>query len=328
MIIVRAPHRVSLFGGGADFEDFISLSGSSSVVGFALAKYSYVNIIRNYTNTEHKFRISYSSVENINEIESIKHSIIRETLKYKNIGNYSLHISSMSEIPAGTGLGTSSSFTVALLHALDALKGNVRSQLELARDAVFIERHLVADTGGVQDQYWSAFGGAGKLELSPNSAYLQQVGDLFGKVIQNQAVLISIGETRKSSVQSVKPKAMKTADLFSKRKILKEQAINVYENILNATNKKQLLNYLREQLFLSWEQKKSMISLSSKSSSLIEELEYNQCSFKLLGAGYTGFLFILTKRQKEKRKVKNMALRHDCNVMKVSIDHFGVRRIL
>ena len=186
----------------------------------------------------------------------------------------------------------------------------------------------MADTGGVQDQYWSAFGGAGKLELSPNSAYLQQVGDLFGKVIQNQAVLISIGETRKSSVQSVKPKAMKTADLFSKRKILKEQAINVYENILNATNKKQLLNYLREQLFLSWEQKKSMISLSSKSSSLIEELEYNQCSFKLLGAGYTGFLFILTKDKKEKEKVKNMALRHDCNVMKVSIDHFGVRRIL
>ena len=124
----------------------------------------------------------------------------------------------MSEIPAGTGLGTSSSFTVALLHALDALKGKARSQMELARDAVYIERHLVSDAGGVQDQYWSAFGGAGKLEFYPNRAHLQQVGNLFEKVIQRQAVLISIGETRKSSAQSSKSRTMKTADLYSKEK--------------------------------------------------------------------------------------------------------------
>src|SRR3954470_9442463 len=171
MIITRSPLRISLGGGGTDLPSYYR-EHTGFLLAAAIDKYVYINVHRRFVEG---FLLKYSSFEEAASIDDIKHPIIREALKLVGIRERNLEITSMADIPAGTGLGSSGSFTTALLKALHALKKNLVEPAELADQACCIELEKLGEPIGKQDQYIAAYGGItsfrflsdGRVEAAP-----------------------------------------------------------------------------------------------------------------------------------------------------------------
>lgn len=155
MIIVRSPLRITLGGGGTDLPSYYE-AHTGFVISAAIDKYVYIILNRTF---ERKILLKYSQMEHVQEITEIQHPLMRESLAYVGISEPHLEITSMADIPAGTGLGSSGSFTTALLKALHTLKRNPIHPRELAEQACHIEINLLQESVGKQDQYIAAFGG-------------------------------------------------------------------------------------------------------------------------------------------------------------------------
>src|SRR6266576_2135413 len=164
MIITRSPLRTSLGGGGTDLPSYYR-EHSGFLIAAAIDKYVYINVHRRFVDG---FLLKYSHLEEAATIDDIKHPIIREALKLVDIQERNLEISSMADIPAGTGLGSSGSFTTALLKAFHALKKNLVHPAELAEQACCIELEKLREPIGKQDQYISAYGGITCFEFLPD----------------------------------------------------------------------------------------------------------------------------------------------------------------
>jgi D-glycero-alpha-D-manno-heptose-7-phosphate kinase len=155
MIITRSPLRISLGGGGTDLPSYYREHGGF-LIAAAIDKYVYITVHRRFVDG---FLLKYSHLEEVATIKEIKHPIIREALKLAGVQERNLEIASMADIPAGTGLGSSGSFTTALLKALHALRKNLVHPSELAEQACFIEIEKLREPVGKQDQYIAAYGG-------------------------------------------------------------------------------------------------------------------------------------------------------------------------
>src|SRR3981189_679689 len=155
MIITRSPLRTSLGGGGTDLPSYYREHGGF-LIAAAIDKYIYINVHRRFVDG---FLLKYSHLEEVASIDEIKHPIIREALKLAGVQERNLEITSMADIPAGTGLGSSGSFTTALLKALHTLKKNLVHPEELAEQACTIEIDILKEPVGKQDQYIAAYGG-------------------------------------------------------------------------------------------------------------------------------------------------------------------------
>jgi D-glycero-alpha-D-manno-heptose-7-phosphate kinase len=164
MIITRSPLRISLGGGGTDLPSYYR-EHSGFLIAAAIDKYVYINVHRRFVDG---FLLKYSSLEEAATIDDIKHPIIREALKLVDIRERNLEITSMADIPAGTGLGSSGSFTTALLKAFHALKKNLVHPAELAEQACCIELEKLGEPVGKQDQYISAYGGITSFRFMPD----------------------------------------------------------------------------------------------------------------------------------------------------------------
>jgi D-glycero-alpha-D-manno-heptose-7-phosphate kinase len=164
MIITRSPLRISLGGGGTDLPSYYR-EHSGFLIAAAIDKYVYINVHRRFVEG---FLLKYSSLEEAPSIDEIKHPIIREALKLVDIQERNLEITSMADIPAGTGLGSSGSFTTALLKAFHALKKNLVHPAELAEQACCIELEKLGEPIGKQDQYISAYGGITSFRFMPD----------------------------------------------------------------------------------------------------------------------------------------------------------------
>jgi len=164
MIITRSPLRISLGGGGTDLPSYYR-EYSGFLIAAAIDKYVYINVHRRFTDG---FLLKYSSLEEAATIDEIKHPIIREALKLVDIQERNLEITSMADIPAGTGLGSSGSFTTALLKSFHALKKNLVHPAELAEQACCIELEKLVEPIGKQDQYISAYGGITAFRFMPD----------------------------------------------------------------------------------------------------------------------------------------------------------------
>lgn len=166
MIITRTPFRISFFGGGTDYPDWYRYN-NGAVLSTSIDKYCYISCRILPPFFDYKYRIIYSQREEVNKISDIIHPSVRETLKFLQERKH-LHIHHDSDLPARTGLGSSSAFTVGLLHALYALKGKIVSKKQLALDAVNIEQNLIKEHVGSQDQTIAAFGGFNRIEFRNN----------------------------------------------------------------------------------------------------------------------------------------------------------------
>jgi D-glycero-alpha-D-manno-heptose-7-phosphate kinase len=164
MIITRSPLRISLGGGGTDLPSYYHEHGGF-LIAAAIDKYIYINVHQRFVQN---FLLKYSHLEEAATVEEIKHPIIREAIRLVGIQQRNLEITSMADIPAGTGLGSSGSFTTALLKALHAFKKNLVHPAELAEQACEIELEKLREPIGKQDQYIAAFGGITCFEFLPN----------------------------------------------------------------------------------------------------------------------------------------------------------------
>ncbi len=168
MIITRAPFRISFFGGGTDFPEHYRRHGGA-VLGVTLDRYAYLSLHRLSPLFNYRYRASYSKTELVNEPREFQHPLIRECLALVPT-RAGIEITHVADLPGRTGIGSSSAFTVALLHALHAFRGDRIGPEDLAREAIEVERVRVGDAGGHQDQYFAAYGGLLRLDFGPGDS--------------------------------------------------------------------------------------------------------------------------------------------------------------
>ena len=169
MIITRTPYRVSFFGGGTDYPAWIREHGGA-VLATAIDKYCYITCRRLPPFFEHKHRIVYSVIESVASNDQIKHPAVRAALQFENVTE-GLEIHHDGDLPARSGLGSSSSFTVGLIHALHALRGNMSNRNQLAKAAIHIEQNLLQENVGSQDQIIAAYGGLNCVEFRRDGTF-------------------------------------------------------------------------------------------------------------------------------------------------------------
>jgi D-glycero-alpha-D-manno-heptose-7-phosphate kinase len=194
MIITRTPFRISFVGGGTDFRDFYR-NEPGAVVSAAINKYMYIVVNKRFDST---IRVCYSKTEIVNRVEELQHPIIREAMKLVGLDG-GIEIMSIADVPAGTGLGSSGSFTVGLLNALYAYKGSLKSAEELAQDASRIEMDILGEPIGKQDQYAAAYGGLRYIQFNPDeSTFVQMImcPRDFTEQLRRNLLLFYTGNTR------------------------------------------------------------------------------------------------------------------------------------
>ena len=169
MIISRTPFRVSLFGGGTDFPAWYRERGGI-VISAAINKYCYLNVRYLPPFFDYKYRIRYTQQEYVGTIEDIKHPSVRECIRYVGVRE-GIEVQHNSDLPAMSGLGSSSAFTVGLLHALYGLKGRIAGKRQLATQAIEVEQHWIRECVGSQDQVAVAFGGVNLITFGPGEGF-------------------------------------------------------------------------------------------------------------------------------------------------------------
>lgn len=168
MIVTRTPFRVSLFGGGTDYPSWYHEHGGA-VIGMAINKYCYISIRKLPPFFEHKHRIVYSRIENVREIPEIEHPAVRAILQ-EHPPEHGLEIHHDGDLPARSGLASSSAFTVGLLNALSCMRGQMLSKDFLGREAIRIEQDVIRENVGSQDQIWAAHGGFNTIHFNQDGS--------------------------------------------------------------------------------------------------------------------------------------------------------------
>jgi D-glycero-alpha-D-manno-heptose-7-phosphate kinase len=297
MIITRSPLRLSLGGGGTDLPSYYREHEGFLIAG-AIDKYVYITIHQTFITD---LILKYSSMERVSSIDAVEHPIIREALKMVGIHETNLEITSMADIPAGTGLGSSGSFTTALLKALHAYRKNIVHPSELAAQACEIEIEKLGEPIGKQDQYIAAFGGVTCFYFHADGSVRAEPLKISTEVLHNledNLVLFFTGFTRSAS------EILKDQDSRSRQK--DEAMINNlhFTKQIGCESKTALecgdLRRFAELLHIHWEHKKSR-SLGMSNSSIDECYEFARRSGalggKLIGAGGGGFLAFYTEEK-------------------------------
>lgn len=169
MIIVRSPYRVSFFGGGTDYKPWYSEHGGA-VLTSTLDKYCYLSARHMPPFLGTKYRVFWSKMEAVDRLEDIQHAGVRGCLQALHVSD-GIEVNHAGDLPARSGLGSSSSFTVGMLHALHAMKGEFVGPEQLAREAVHVEQDILKETVGIQDQIECAHGGLNLIEIRPDGGY-------------------------------------------------------------------------------------------------------------------------------------------------------------
>ena len=160
MVITKTPFRISFFGGGTDFKEFYRENGGS-VISTTIDKYCYVSVRALPKYFDYDNQIIYSKIECTNSIDAIEHPAVRETMRLMELNN--IRVVYDTDLPARAGLGSSSSFTVGMLNAFHAMKGEYANKKRLAEEAIHIEREMCGEAGGIQDQIAVSYGGFNRL---------------------------------------------------------------------------------------------------------------------------------------------------------------------
>jgi len=304
MIITKTPFRISFAGGGSDLAAYYEKYGGA-VVSTAIDKYIYLSMHPYFF--ENGYLLKYSKTENKNKIDEIEHPIIREV--FKNYDIRGVDFNSSSDIPAGTGLGSSSAFTSGLIQLCNAYKESYKTKEEIAAEACNIEIEKLKEPIGKQDQYACACGGLNYLEFEPSGNVI--VERLFlpyegYKRFMGNLMLFYTGKTHSAGDILVE----------QKKNILEEAKINNLHNMvkLAKTLKTELLNNnidsIGEILHKSWMYKKELASsISDKDIDNYYDIAINNGAIggKLLGAGGGGFLLFYVKEENHKRVRKAMS---------------------
>lgn len=297
MVITKTPFRMSFFGGGTDIKEFYSEYGGS-VISTTFDKYCYVTtrFLPGFFNYSSEF--VYSQTERVNEIEKIEHPLIRNCMKYMDL--HHIRLAYDADLPARTGLGTSSSFAVGMLNAFHALKGEMCNKKKLADEAIYVERVLCNESGGIQDQIAAAFGGLNRIDMSEEGYQVKPIilSKQRKKELNESLMLFFTGFSHMSSIVQEKVKE-NFSDKIKRLQTMKEM-VDEAQNILIKDN--QLSDFGRL-LHETWKLKRSLSS--SISNNDIDDMYQTAIKAgaeggKLLGSGGGGFLLFYVEKDKKK----------------------------
>ncbi len=322
MIIASAPYRISLFGGGTDYPSWFKYKGGQTIA-FTINKYCHVSFRKLPNFFWHKYRIVYSKTELCNNISEIKHPTVRNTLKYFKIKD-GVEIHHFSDLPARSGIGSSSAFTVSLITAISNFYRMNLSKKRIAEIAIFIEQKMNKEFVGNQDQIITAYGGFKKIILKKNFFSVKNLNINNIKKIKENSILLYSGKSRiadkiaKSKVDNIKNR--KSEDALNEIASICDKAEKLISS--NNFNLKQLGNLIN----LSWTNKKKLSkSVSNKFlDNYINILKKNKIyGVKVLGAGGGGFIFVLAKKKLHKKiihKTKLLRVNFDIDLMGTMCD--------
>ena len=286
MIITRTPFRMSFFGGGADLPEFFDTYGGA-VLSTTFDKYCYVNVRELPPFFDYRSEIVYSRIERVQESAEITHPLVRNAMAFAGLKD--LRISYEADLPARSGLGTSSSFAVGLLHAFHAMKGEPCGPRVLAQEAIYLERTLCAEVGGWQDQVAAACGGLNRIDFRDGDFTVKplEIGEQRRNDLNAHLQMYFTGFTRLSSDMQKQSKSMeeKTAQLREMLSLVDEA-----EKILTGSGS---LDEFGRLLDLTWRLKRQTgdrISTGSIDEWYRKGVGAGALGGKLLGAGGGGFL--------------------------------------
>lgn len=314
IITTKTPFRITFTGGGTDISNYYKNYGTGATVSATINSYVYITLAKHFFDKE--FRISYSITENsITDIDKIQHPTIREAMRLLNIEK-GLQLVSITEIPShGTGMGSSSSFLVGVLNALHAWKGEIISPKKLAEEAVYIEREVLGEPGGKQDQYAASYGGINLMEFFPNedvSVKRLPLSNKSKQELESRLLLLYTGKER-SSTDIHKKQAAQVSKKLINYKRMSELAYETSESIINKDWEK--LGLLMNE---NWTLKRDLsdnISNTSIDEYYKKALSAGAYGGKLIGAGRSGFLLFVVDPEKRDLVKNTLGLKmHDFEI--------------
>jgi len=301
LLTCRTPLRISFFGGGTDYPEYIE-QNRGAVLGMAIDKHIYISALKLGAFLDYKYRVSYSRHERVQSIAEIEHPVVRAVLNHYGV-EQPLDISVLSDLPARSGLGSSSSFTVGFLNLVAKILDLRFTKYDLAEKAIFVERTLLRENVGLQDQYHASFGGINRFDFLPgNRTQISPVRISGGtlEILSQTLFLVFTGIARFASdtldEQIEKTKRKTISGALEHMLTLTDQAVGVLES----ENPAQMLVDLGAMLHEGWETKRG---LSQKvSNSTIDDLyatarKHGALGGKLCGAGGGGFFLLLVPPQ-------------------------------
>jgi len=309
MIVARAPLRVSLAGGGSDLPGFYRQE-FGEVLSFAINKYVY---LAGHEYFAGGMRLSYSKTETVNNVEDIEHPLFRNSMKYLSFSG-DIELSSFADVPgSGTGLGSSSAFTVALVHLLSTFKGISLSSQELAKIACEIEIELCGEPIGKQDQYASAFGGMNRFRFNSDESVDCSNWDLGGHVsFLNETLLLyhtGIGRSASSILKEQTTRLDTEPDAIQRIRKIRDRVDEMASCVLQEDSKG--IGRLLSESWLDKQQLATGISNNRIDGLLERAISCGASGGKLVGAGGGGFLLLCVDPQNRKTfQEKFTDLRH------------------
>ncbi len=303
MIISRTPFRISFFGGGTDYPVWFRENGGS-VLAATINKYCYISCRYLPPFFDHKSRIAWSIIELVKDVPEIKHPAVRETLAYMGITE-GVELHHDGDLPARAGLGSSSAFTVGLLHALYGLRGMMPTKMQLALDAIHVEQERLKENVGSQDQVMAAFGGFNRVSFAGrNDFYVSPIVLRPERLtmLQDHLMLFFTGFARTASDiagEQIKAARQKHKELSEMQQMV-DQAIGIL-------NENRSLTAFGELLHESWLLKRSLTDKIS--TPFIDDIYQNarksgSIGGKLLGAGGGGFLLLFVGSENQPKVKK------------------------
>lgn len=297
MIITKTPFRMSFFGGGTDMESFFKENGGS-VLSTTFDKYCYVNVRHLPRFFDYSTELSYSKTERVTDIDAIEHPAIRNAMKMLDM--HEIRLTYEADLPARSGLGTSSSFAVGMLNAFYALKGKYASKKQLADEAIYLERVLCDEAGGWQDQIAASFGGFNRIDFNADgySVHPIIISPERKKKLNDNLMMFFTGFTRFSSdIQKANH-----LDDESKAKQLKQMLnlVDEAEGIL--TDQSKDLDDFGRLLDATWKLKRQTgksVSTNNIDNLYDKGITAGALGGKLLGAGGGGFLVFYVQPEKQ-----------------------------
>lgn len=291
MIVSRTPFRISFFGGGTDYPAWYREHGGA-VLATSIDKYCYLTCRYLPPFFEHKYRVVYSFIERVASLDEIQHPAAREVLRFMNLP-YGVEVHHDGDLPARSGMGSSSAFTVGLLHALHALRGTMPGKQELARESIHIEQEILKETVGSQDQVLAAYGGLnhvafqtnGEISVRPMTLTRERIASL------NAHLLLFYTGIKRTASDVAKSYV---SDLDSKKQQLRVMS-ELVEEAVSLLNSKQDIAGFGKLLHEAWSAKRSLsTSVTNSEVDAIYDTARAAGALggKLTGAGGGGFMLL------------------------------------
>ncbi len=299
MIITKTPFRMSFFGGGTDMPQYFQRPGKrGAVISSSFDKYVYVTVRHLPRFFNHTTELFYSKIEKVSKIDDIEHPMVRNAIKMLEMKE--LHISYDADLPARTGLGTSSTFAVGLLNAFYCLKGKYASKQQLAKDAIFLERELCQEAGGWQDQIAASYGGLNRIDFDESGFRVTPIiiSNARKQQLEGNLLLFFTGFTRFSA--EIQKSTTATLEEKDKQFEMMLELVDKAQGILQ--NKEADLDDFGRLLDQTWKLKRQTgkeITTNTIDSLYQQGIEAGALGGKLLGAGGGGFLLFYVPKKKQ-----------------------------